>query len=275
MPTLEDPRHGPLAALADGTTELKYFNFSVRMNSERRLAYVSAVNYDDAAPFKPSRADPGWFIDPRIDESLQADNRHYKDFEGQENPLDRGHLTRRADASWGYSEESAVDAGVDSYHWCNVAPQHKVFNQSRLSQPADLRLWGELENYITKQAQSGLKKLSIYNGPVFSEHDREYRGLRTPTAFWKIIAYNKNDGRPGAVGFVIEQTDLIDKLKELAVREFDPGPFDVRQVKISVIEELTGLGFNALRPLDPLARTGVFESTATNRILRSLTDVRL
>jgi len=275
LPALKHERHGKLATLDDGTSELRYFHFSVLMNADRRLAYVSAVNYDHAAPFKPSRSDPGWFVDPRLDRRLQAENRHYSDFSGQENPLDRGHLTRRADASWGRTEEQAVDAGIDSYHWCNVAPQHKVFNQSKLSQPNDLRLWGELEDHVTSQAGAGFPQLSIFNGPVFSDADRDYRGLRIPTAFWKLIAYRRRDGSPGALGFVIEQTDLVDRLTEAAVGHLDPGPFEVRQVKIAAIEDLTGLDFAPLAPLDPMARGGLFESSATNRRLTSLGDIRL
>lgn len=275
MPTLADAARGPLATLHDGTHELRYFHFSVLMNEARRLAYVSAVNYDHAAPWKQDRDDPGWFIDTRLDVKLQADNRHYSDYSGKENPLDRGHLTRRADAAWGYTEQEAIDAGVDSYHWCNVAPQHKVFNQSGLSKPKDLRLWGELENHVTNQAKAGIPKLSIFNGPVFANPDREYRGLRIPTAFWKIIAYRKRDDTLGVVGFVLEQSDLIDRLTERFTEDFDPGPFDLRQVKISRIEEITGLNFGALRSSDPLAReSSVFETGASDRRLHSAADIR-
>ena len=82
-----------VAALADGSYELKYHHYSVVMNKKRRLAFVSAVNLDADAPFRHERKGKDrWYLDPRMDEELQAANEFYS-----ANPLDRGHLTRRAD----------------------------------------------------------------------------------------------------------------------------------------------------------------------------------
>jgi endonuclease G len=270
MPDVVDSRHGRPAVLADGSLELKYHHFSVIMNAERRLAYVSAVNYDAAAPYTEERGDDEWFIDPRIDAAFQADNRFYKN-----NPLDRGHLTRRYDAGWGMTEAEAKRANDDTFHWTNCSPQHEVFNQSKLSQPQDLRLWGELENHVTDQAKRDLQRLSIFNGPVFGKDDRTHRGLLIPSAFWKVIAYRTREDGLGAVGFVLHQADLI---SNLAVERFDPGRFDLRQVRISRIEELTGLDFKGLRNVDPMAASGVREvfegAVATERKLGSAADIR-
>lgn len=257
MPRLVDDRHGPLAGLEDGAGELRYHHYSVMMNAARRLAYVSAVNYDATAPFTHERTTDRWFLDPRLAAERQADNRYYKD-----NPLDRGHLTRRLDAGWGHTPEEARLANDDTFHWTNCSPQHEVFNQSAKSQPKDLRLWGELENHITAQAQNGLKRLSIFNGPVFDAADRTHRGLPIPSAFWKIVAYRSRSGELRALGFVLHQVDLI---SNLAAERFEVGKFDLRQVRIGAIEELTGLDFGALRNADPMASAGLrelFEGTA-------------
>lgn len=258
MPRLVDDRHGALAVLEDGAHEVRYHHFSVMMNADRRQAYVSAVNYDATAPFNHQRASSDrWFLDPRIAAERQADNRYYKD-----NPLDRGHLTRRLDAGWGHTPEEAKRANDDTFHWTNCSPQHEVFNQSARSQPKDLRLWGELENHITAQAQNGLKRLSIFNGPVFDAEDRTHRGLPIPSAFWKIVAYRSRSGELRALGFVLHQVDLI---SNLAAERFDVGKFDLRQVRIGAIEELTGLDFHGLRNADPLASAGLrslFEGAA-------------
>ncbi len=269
MPDLVDRRHGEPAALADGSVELKYHHFSVVMNADRRLAYVSAVNYDASAPFVEERGDDDWFLDPRLDTGAQADNRFYKN-----NPLDRGHLTRRYDAGWGMTAEEAKLANDDTFHWTNCAPQHEIFNQSKLSQPKDLRLWGELENHITDQAKQDMQRLSIFNGPVFGKDDRTHRGLLIPSAFWKVVAYRSRGGELRAVGFVLHQADLI---SNLAVERFDVGRFDLRQVRISRIEELTGLDFKGLRNVDPMAATGVREvfegAVVAERKLNSAADI--
>lgn len=270
MPELVEDSRGKPVLLPDGSTELKYHHFSVLMNADRRLAYVSAVNYDAAAPYTEERGEDDWFVDPRVDAGLQADNRFYKN-----NPLDRGHLTRRFDAGWGMTPDEAKRANDDTFHWTNCSPQHEVFNQSKLSQPKDLRLWGELENHVTDQAKQDMQRLSIFNGPVFGKDDRTHRGLLIPSAFWKVIAYRARGGELGAVGFVLHQADLI---SNLAAERFDVGRFDVRQVRISRIEELTGLDFKGLRNADPLAATGVrevFEGAAqAERKLGSAADIR-
>ena len=270
LPDLVDRRHDEPAALADGSLELKYFHFSVLMNADRRLAYVSAVNYDAGALFVEERGDDDWFLDPRIGAGLQADNRFYKN-----NPLERGHLTRRADAGWGMTAEEAKLANDDTFHWTNCSPQHQVFNQSKLSQPKDLRLWGELENHVTDQAKQDMQRLSIFNGPVFGKDDRTHRGLLIPSAFWKVVAYRSRGDELRAVGFVLHQTDLI---RNLAAERFDVGRFDLRQVRIGRIEELTGLDFKGLRNVDPMAATGVREvfegAVVAERKLESAADIR-
>jgi endonuclease G len=201
---------------------------------------------------------------------LQADNRFYKN-----NPLDRGHLARRYDAGWGVTAEEAKLANDDTFHWTNCAPQHQVFNQSKLSQPGDLRLWGELENHITDQAKQDMQRLSIFNGPVFGKDDRTHRGLLIPSAFWKVVAYRSRGDELRAVGFVLHQADLI---SNLAAERFDVGRFDLRQVRISRIEELTGLDFKSLRNVDPMAATGVREvfegAVVAERKLKSAADIR-
>ena len=269
MPRLVDDRHGALAELEDGAGELRYHHFSVLMNAEQRLAYVSAVNYDATAPFVHKRGKDSWFLDPRLAAERQADDRFYKN-----NPLDRGHLTRRLDAGWGATPEEAKLANDDTFHWTNCSPQHEVFNRSSKSQPKDLRLWGELENHVTAQAQNGLKRLSIFNGPVFDAEDRAHRGLFIPSAFWKIVVYRSRSGELRALGFILHQTDLI---SNLAAERFDVGKFDLRQVRISRVEELTGLDFGALRNCDPMATAGVrelFEGAAqSDRQLHEAKDI--
>ena len=73
--------------------ELKYYHYSVIMNAERKLAFVSAVNLDGGAEFQLRReAKDRWFYRSAHRPRPSAGNDLYVD-----NPLDRGHFyqTRR------------------------------------------------------------------------------------------------------------------------------------------------------------------------------------
>jgi endonuclease G len=258
------PMPKPVAAIEDnvvaldhGGHELKYHHYSVIMNKERRLAFVSAVNIDVEAEFQHRREKGDkWFFDPRIDRDLQAGPKFYSG-----NPLDRGHLTRRDDAAWGHTEDEAKLANDDTFHWTNCAPQHEIFNQSTKAEKQGLLLWGTLENHISEQAASGSKKLCVFNGPIFrdggSQKDPEHRGLLVPREFWKVIAYLRDNGKLGAVGFVLSQDSLI---KDLPEEEFVVGPYRPFQVKIRDIMKRTRLDFGDLHKHDPLEQPGVNES---------------
>ncbi|MGN5392425.1 DNA/RNA non-specific endonuclease [Streptomyces sp. JL7001] len=54
---------------------------------------------------------------PRLPDEAQIGNELYED-----NPLDRGHLARRADLLWGAPLE-AKKANKDSFHYTNITPQ--------------------------------------------------------------------------------------------------------------------------------------------------------
>jgi endonuclease G len=246
-----------VVALEDGGHELKYHHYSVIMNKARRLAYVSAVNLDADAPFNHRReGGDKWFFDPRISRDLQAGPKFYAD-----NPLDRGHLTRRDDAAWGQTADEAKRANDDTFHWTNCSPQHEVFNQSTKAQQQGLLLWGTLENHISEQAADGSGKLCVFNGPIFrdrgSRKDRDHRGLLVPQEFWKVVAYRRDDGKLGAVAFVLSQERLI---KDLPEEEFVVGPYRPFQVKIKDIVKRTRLDFGDLYKSDPLERPDAHES---------------
>lgn len=255
--------------VGDGV-ELKYFHYSVIMNAERKLAFVSAVNLDAGAAFQLQRAGKDrWFFDPRVERDEQLGPELYAD-----NPLDRGHLTRRADAAWGETEEEAELANSDSFHWTNCSPQHEVFNQSTKANQRGLLLWGNLENHVSEQADGG--KLSIFNGPIFRPNDRVHRGAKIPREFYKLIVYARDNGKPGAVAFILSQESLI---KNLPAEEFEVGPYQPFQVKISDLQSRIKLDFGALASFDPLAAVGreAFMEGAKSDViaLEGLRDVRL
>ena len=252
--------------------ELKYFHYSVIMNGRRRLAFVSAGNLDAKPKVTHERegADK-WFMDPRISEDFQAGEEIYSS-----NPLDRGHLVRRADAAWGRTAEEARLANDDTFHFTNCSPQHEVFNQSSKATKKKLILWGNIENHIAKQATHvELKKVSIFNGPVFRQNDRKHRGLQIPREYWKIVVFRNDQSEPRALAFVLSQAALI---KTLPTEDFMVGPYDVYQVKVRELEMKTKLDFGELRDFDPLENStneAFFEAATEALVVDDLRSIVL
>jgi endonuclease G len=269
LPTLM-PEVRDLALPAGDGIELKYYHYSVMMNAQRKLAFVSAVNLNAGAEFQLHREGRDrWFYDPRIDRDDQLGNELYAN-----NPLDRGHLTRRADAAWGDTEEEAQLANDDTFHWTNCSPQHEVFNQSTKANQRGVLLWGNLENHVAEQAQHG--KLCVFNGPIFRPNDRLHRGARIPREFYKLIVYAKANGKPGAVAFILSQESLI---TNLPAEEFEVGPYQPFQVKISDLQSRIKLDFGTFASFDPLVAAGremfVEGATAAVVAIEGLGDIVL
>lgn len=141
--------------------ELKYHHYSVIMNGDRRLAFVSAVNIDGSSSKDFNRstgvisdpmAESGdeseaaelWFPEDRIQEHQQtprdfyegqtAFDRHGKPIEDRRSSAHRnrmfqkGHLTRRQDPLWGEDDEVIRFANADTFHVTNCSPQVGFFN---------------------------------------------------------------------------------------------------------------------------------------------------
>ncbi|MFN9292903.1 MAG: DNA/RNA non-specific endonuclease, partial [Planctomyces sp.] len=98
LPKVAGDRFGKPLKLRDGTTEIKYWNYSVVMNQDRRMAYFSAANIRTTEG-KGTR-DSGDFIEDErvreVDPNVQLTESFYKN-----NNFDQGHLTRRDDLQWG------------------------------------------------------------------------------------------------------------------------------------------------------------------------------
>ena len=266
-----DPRRRRDRARYQRCIELKYHHYSVILNGKRRVAFVSAVNLDADAPSHYEReGGDRWFYDPRIDKKFQAGNEFYSN-----NPLDRGHLTRRADAAWGADDDEAKVANDDTFHFPNCSPQHEMFNQSSKATHEGLLLWGNLENHVAAQAKASNKKLCVFNGPVFRDSDRSHRGLKVPREFYKIVAFRNDANKPRVVAFVLSQADLI---RDLPQEEFEIGDFQPFQVKVRDIESKTKLDFGQLRSFDAMEDHGnesFFESGTEAVALKSVEDIRL
>jgi len=214
-----------MAKTGEDNTILPYHHFSIVMNRRRQLAYYTAVNIDGRRGRKPQRSGDRWYFDPRIAESEQIGEDLYA-----RNDLDRGHLVRRLDPAWGTVNEALL-ANNDTFHFTNCSPQHARFNQND-------ETWQGIENYLLNQAQEDRKRLSIFTGPVLTEEDPLYRGVRLPMWFWKIALYVKADDMLSVSAYLLDQKELIEGLER-----FDPDTF---QVTVEELSQRTGLDFSPL-----------------------------
>jgi endonuclease G len=191
------------------------------------------------------------------------------------NPLDRGHLVRRADAGWGATKKEAKLANDDTFHFTNCSPQHAITNQGRVKEaPPGLMLWGKLEDHVATQGKQNKRKLCVFNGPVFQPSDTTYRGVKIPQAFWKIVVFANDAGKSAAAAFVLTQAALIQGLEE----EFSVGEYKAVQVRVKDLEAKTNLNFGPFRDWDVLEQEGAEESFAGEVpavVLDSVSDVVL
>jgi endonuclease G len=274
LTSISRPKAFALSGLSGNARyELKYHHYSLLFNQDRKLAFVAGVNYDPTARVQFRReGNDRWFYDPRVapEEELQAGDDLYA-----KNPLDRGHLVRRADAAWGESEEEAKLANDDTFHFTNCSPQHAITNQGKLKEaPPGLKLWGKLEDHVASQGKKNKRKLCVFNGPVFRKTDKAYRGVKIPKEFWKLVVFADDAGDPAAVAFVLTQAELIQGLEE----EFQVGEYKAVQVRVRDLETKTDLDFGRFSDWDVLEQEGAEESFTGDVpavVLESLTDVVL
>jgi endonuclease G len=230
---------------------LHYHNYSVVMHAERRLAIYSAANVSFASRFEMGRPPDVWRRDPRILAKYQIENFYY-----QSNQFDRGHLTRREDLEFGPTPQVALESAGDTCHWTNCTPQHARFNQNK-------EIWQGIERHVLETSIfQGHFNAQVITGPVFDEGDPEYRKIRYPLRYWKVVAALNESGALFATAYVASQQEVIDQFG-IEVIEVPFSPFKTFQTKISEIERLTGLTFvcgandrDALRDYDPLEVPG-------------------
>jgi endonuclease G, mitochondrial len=193
--------------------------------------------------------------DPKIPAKAQIGNELYSN-----NPLDRGHIARRADLVWGARAE-AQRANVDSFFYTNITPQHEAFNQSAAN-----GIWGELENAIFADVDVADLHISVMGGPIFTSNDPVYRNIQLPKQFWKVLFYRESgDDAVKAKGFVLTQADLLNQLEALELPEFS-----VYEVPINQIGEMTGLNLpfdSAIESADGRRVTEAIKQDQIRRII--------
>lgn len=219
--------------------ELKYHHFSIVMaDSVWKMPYITAVNIDGARFVDFNRPSDAWFLDPRLSgkDFGQMDNQLYKN-----NKLDRGHMIRREDPSWG-SPEEALKATFDTYHYTNACPQHMKLNQGKME-------WQGLENYILDLAIEKKRKISVLTGPVLQDDSNEYeeyRGVRVPMQFYKVVIVN-NEADDGVYAAAYVQSQYKHRTDFEAAYQ----PI-VHQRSIKDLMDLTALDLSNLLAVDTL-----------------------
>lgn len=209
----------------DGSLVVDYTHFSLALSRSRKFARWVGWNDDGTHLQLLSRTGINFTKDPRIPAEVQAGNDLYAD-----NRLDRGHLARRADLTWGTSTE-AQQANKDSFTFTNITPQMEDFNQS-----AQAGLWGRLENALYEDVEIDDLRASVFAGPVLRDEDQHYRGYQLPSEYWKIILFEQA-GQLTARPFLLTQN--LDQLQVLMALD----EFRVYQVAVTEVEERTGLMF--------------------------------
>lgn len=290
LPKIPASMKSKIATLIDkpSQSELKYFNYSVVMNKQRKLAFFSAVNIDGGKQQDVGkRTGDKWLSDPRIEERFQLLQKFYgtqKDVEADrtKNPFDRGHLVRRLDATWGSNPEQAKEHGDDSFHFTNCSPQFWAFNQGK-------RIWLGLEDFTRDVLLANKSKGSVMNGPVFDGPDAEegelpdasslsradptFGGVKIPKYFWKLMVTARK-GKLTAMAFVMSQRDqilAIDRIQESAIFEkLSQAEARVFQVSISDLTKFTKLDFGKLASVDTKEAT-----LDRPRLIESYDDIHL
>lgn len=225
------PVPGPPTKKGDmSAAVLNYEHFSIVMNCRRQIALYTVVNIDGATSLDLKRETDRWMFDPRIAESEQIGEALYT-----KNKLDRGHLVRRLDPVWG-DPISAAKANDDTFHFTNCCPQHERFNQNNDT-------WQGIEDFLLDSARNSHRRLTVFTGPVISEFDPIYRGVRLPLSFWKIAVAKTSARKLTATAFLLGQEDLIHS----GLERFEAA---VYQVTVDQIEKRTGLDFGYLKPFE-------------------------
>ena len=260
LPGFPVPLPAPIGSLANDVlpipgspqNRLDFTHFSVTMSKSRKIAMFVAVNIDGKKSVSIDRVKDQWALDGRIPDDAQIGEDLYAD-----NLLDRGHLVRREDPNWGPLAEQANN---DTFHFTNCSPQMGAFNQ---------RTWLSLENFILKEARAVAEKVTVFTGPVFRRNDLLYRGVLIPSAYWKVVAFINNEGRPSASAYIVDQ---VAELREL---EAAFGIFKTYQRSVREIERLSHLTFGELSFFDGFSNEELATGTSISAELRVPGDARI
>jgi len=126
-----------------------------------------------------------------------------------------------------------------------------------------------LEDFVLDNTRRVGERASVFTGPVFRDDDPVYRGIAIPLAFWKVIAFIHDDGRPSASAYLIEQDVDLDRVSILF------GPFKTYQRSVASIAEMTRLDFGDLPVRDGFSNEERETGQSIARTIRTASDILL
>lgn len=278
------------AGQGDDPFELKYHHFSAVVNAERKLTFFTACNIDgrkskfinrrtgDVEPLDPANTDHGlmesllmegaeateeWSDDLRL---LPTDVAGQPTYDKQLVPgfptstgmartlrmFQRGHLVRRLDPTWG-TDNQALLAEADTFHFTNCVPQVGFFNMGRASPDkpgtGGGKLWRAVENLVLRNARTMSSKVTSFTGPIFGSQDRTFRTIQIPNRFFKIAVWADQEGKLRSLGMIADQSKV-----------FGPWPEALFESGGAVSESL---GPEAFQDTDEIERVDDFLTTIT------------
>jgi endonuclease G len=242
---------------------LKYHKFSVIQHNVRLMPFISAINIE-GNPSKrkddTKRGTDTWLRDTRIPFDVQLDDKYYSG-----SGFDRGHMSRREDANWGNTADDARRNADLTCIYTNACPQIKTLNQSKHE-----GLWGLLEEIVLEegayQERGATSKISVFNGPIFKESDKHFRGVQIPMAFFKVILWLTDDKGLKATAFKLSQDELVDEI------DFDKEQIDIDQnelfreyqISLKELQKQTHLDFSELFQYDTYSKANANEEELLN-----------
>jgi len=241
LPKLNQEQLDDLVSDDEGNKIIKYINYSLQQSAFYKFPFYTATNIDGIQFKKVPRKD-NWRKDTRISKEFQFGKELYG---APKSDFDKGHMTKREDVQWGETIGIALNAANSTFYYTNAVPQHKDLNRD---------IWRSLEDYIlhTETKQNELR-VCVFTGPVLLSSNPYFvtpidgKQIQIPSLFWKVVVFQKEDGKLYRVGFMMSQNKLLQENNIIEELESDDQLFmqfkdaDTYQVNVSLIEELTGL----------------------------------
>ena len=215
----------------EGGRPLNYPNFSVVLNTERRMALFAASNLDRGLRLVTPRTVSRFVLDPRVPLEAQPASVWFDSPE-----IDRGHLVTRQEVAWSalptgaaaaLAEANTATAAIDTYP--NLTPQLGSFNRG---------IWTQLERWMQTKHNPAAQRVNFYTGPVLAADDPIVEGVQVPRRFWKIAVSYALDGA------LVVDAFLIAQWPERSVNQaFSP---ERDRITLAELSRVTGLDFGPL-----------------------------
>ncbi len=226
----------------DGSTELRYQHHSAFVHTSRRLAVLTAANFDGTSAPGSKESIPAWTADPRVDTGMQCGADF---FEGH--LVDRMPLVAGRGVAWGDSAAEADDARQDTYFETNCVPVGDDLRRSPF--------W-QIERDVCDRPTIDGYRLCAFAGPILRVDDPDHRGSpKLPQAFWKVIVAVRRSEQPIPVPILAVAGLVLAQVATVTGHGIPDGPFELFQLSLARLERMAQVTFG-LSDHDRLLATG-------------------